>query len=43
VGKEKTPFLFAMADGGLISLADLWETWEKEGQHVESVCLLDDS
>jgi putative SOS response-associated peptidase YedK len=40
VGKEKTPFYFTMANGGLFSLAGLWEIWEKEGQHVESVCLL---
>ncbi len=39
-GRKKLPHLFSLADGGLLALAGLWEVWEREGQRVESVCLL---
>jgi putative SOS response-associated peptidase YedK len=39
-GRNKLPHLFSLIDGGLLALAGLWEAWEKDGERVESVCLL---
>jgi putative SOS response-associated peptidase YedK len=39
-GKQKQPYLFSLADGWLLPLAGLWESWDKNGQQAESVCLL---
>jgi putative SOS response-associated peptidase YedK len=39
-GKKRHPYLFALADGGLFAFAGLWEAWEKEGERLESVCIL---
>src|SRR5439155_1311449 len=38
--KKKQPYLFAMRDGALFAFAGLWEAWQNEGEHLESVCIL---
>lgn len=40
LGKKRFPRLFAPCDGGLFAFAGLWECWLKEGEHLESVCIL---
>jgi putative SOS response-associated peptidase YedK len=40
-GKNKTPFCFTMADGGLFAFAGLWESWrDLQGQAVESCSII---
>ena len=39
-GKKKLPHMFSLQGGGLLAIAGLWEVWEKDGQRVESVCLI---
>ena len=39
-GKKKLPHMFSLQGGGLLAIAGLWEVWEKDGERVESVCLI---
>src|SRR5262249_50867462 len=32
--------LFTLDGGALFTIAGLWESWEREGRRIESVCLL---
>ena len=39
-GKKKLPHLFTLADGDPFAIAGIWETWERGGEKIESVCLI---
>jgi putative SOS response-associated peptidase YedK len=39
-GKKKLPFYFGAKDGGPLALAGLWESWEKDGELLETSALL---
>lgn len=40
VGKRKTPHRFRRPDGAPLTLAGLWERWERDGAVVESATIL---
>lgn len=39
-GKKKQPFLFRMHDERVFAFAGIWETWERQGQRIESASIL---
>lgn len=39
-GNKKLPHMFSLQGGAMLAIAGLWEVWEKDGQRVESVCLI---
>jgi putative SOS response-associated peptidase YedK len=39
-GKKKLPFYFGAKDGAPVALAGLWESWEKDGELLETFALL---
>jgi putative SOS response-associated peptidase YedK len=39
-GKKKFPRYFTLNDGGIFTFAGLWETCMRDGEQIESVCVL---
>lgn len=39
-GRQKQPYYFTLADGGLFALAGLWERWEKNALVIESCTII---
>jgi putative SOS response-associated peptidase YedK len=39
-GKKKQPYHIRLRDGGPFAFAGLWETWQGEGQPIESCTIL---
>jgi putative SOS response-associated peptidase YedK len=40
VGKKKQPYHFSMTDGRPFGFAGLWESWQRDGDEIESVTIV---
>jgi putative SOS response-associated peptidase YedK len=40
VGRKKQPNHFTLRDGRVFGFAGLWEVWQKDGEHLETVSIL---